>query len=208
MHQKGLTQILLLGLIAALLIAVMFFGYVKYIKPAQNENNNANSNINNSISIDLEPFKAMAREATCAEIRNDLYVIDGEMVYWDRQCAMADASYVSALMGRTPETVLCRVSDSFAGPQTKCNDESYREFFVSLNSGKSNLGLSSEHTIVKVMENGNDVNVKLIKTGCQEEVCAKYRYSNCPVGCIAQCRPSQSYTTDCDGFGSCICSPE
>jgi hypothetical protein len=50
-NQKGLAQLLLLGLIAALLIAAMSFGYVKYIMP-KNENKNTNQSIfnNNEVS--------------------------------------------------------------------------------------------------------------------------------------------------------------
>ena len=48
MNQKGLTQILTLGLIAALLIAGISFGYVKYFK---NENENESSNTNTVVEV-------------------------------------------------------------------------------------------------------------------------------------------------------------
>ena len=226
MNKKSLAPILTLGFIAALLIAAMSFGYVKYIRPGNenkntkavvaNNNININSNTNSAISLDLEPFKSLAKEATCTDVANDLYVIDNEMVYWEMGCHMADASGCSILYSRTPDEMLCRVCDNIMGPQTKCNDESYREFFESLNSGKSNLGLSSSYTVIKVMENGNDVNVKLIKTVCREEVCAQYRYGHCPESCKEQCVPRNcadneicEYSADdCNGPGSCTCNPD
>ncbi|MDZ7798091.1 MAG: hypothetical protein U5L76_00565 [Patescibacteria group bacterium] len=54
MNQKGLTTILILGLIVAVLIAGLSFGYVKYIKNGNDNTNivsNKNTNLNTNVAI-------------------------------------------------------------------------------------------------------------------------------------------------------------
>lgn len=149
-NQKSLANLLALGFGLALIIAGISYGYVKYIIPARNENKNANYNINSSISNDLKAFKTMAQKTSCADKRNDLYLIDGKMIFWAREGSCADAGYSYILFGQTPDEILCSRSDSLVGPQEKCNDVSFQELFKSVETRKDDLGLSPAHVVIKV----------------------------------------------------------
>jgi hypothetical protein len=94
-------------------------------------------------------FIATAQAAVCADQRNRLFVIDKRMVFWDRAGSCADNAYGRTLFGATPQTVLCSVADSIAGPQTTCNDEQLRALFNTIlaNLDKSDLGLGSGHQV-------------------------------------------------------------
>lgn len=94
-------------------------------------------------------FIARAQEASCADQRNRLFMIDKRMVFWDRAGSCADNAYGRTLFGATPQTVLCSVADSIAGPQTSCNDEQVRALFNTIlaNLDKSDLGLGSGHQV-------------------------------------------------------------
>lgn len=100
-------------------------------------------------TVDLAPFKTMAKGGACADIRNRLFLIDGKLVLWDRQGNCADASYDQTLYGSTPDQVLCTFHDSIAGPVNKCNDESYRAMFDTMIKSleRPDLGLGSSHTV-------------------------------------------------------------
>ena len=94
-------------------------------------------------------FIARAQEASCADQRNRLFMIDKRMVFWDRAGSCADNAYGRTLFGATPQTVLCAVADSIAGPQITCNDEQVRALFDTIvaNLDKSDLGLGSDHQV-------------------------------------------------------------
>jgi hypothetical protein len=100
--------------------------------------------------VDLTRFKQMAREeADMADISNRLFVIDGELVFWQREGHVADAAYAYSLYGSTPERLLCRLFQTIAGPQKECNDEQYRQLFETITSNldKPDLGLGPGHTV-------------------------------------------------------------
>lgn len=94
-------------------------------------------------------FIAKAQEASCADLRNRLFMIDRRMVFWDRAGHCADNAYGRNLYGTTPLVVLCSVSDSIAGPRTSCVDEQSRALFdmIIANLDKSDLGLGSSHQV-------------------------------------------------------------
>lgn len=94
-------------------------------------------------------FIAKAQSATCATQRNRLFMIDRKMVFWDRAGTCPDNAYGRTLFGAAPQQVLCAVSDSIAGPQTTCNDESARAVFTTIvaNLDSSDLGLGSTHVV-------------------------------------------------------------
>ncbi len=103
-----------------------------------------------SSAIDLQPFIQMAKQADCARDQNRLYVIDGEMVLWERQdSGCADASYSIVLYGASPDEQLCRIGNSIAGPMMSCEDESVQPLFETIvaHTGDADLGLGSEHTV-------------------------------------------------------------
>jgi hypothetical protein len=98
--------------------------------------------------IDLEPFKEQARTADCADITNRIFVIDGQMVFWDVAGNCADGSYSRTLYGTAVDEVLCQVHDSIAGPAGDCQ-EAHRALFdtITENLDKPDLGLGPEHTV-------------------------------------------------------------
>jgi hypothetical protein len=95
-------------------------------------------------------FSEMAAKASCADVKNALYLIDNKLVFWSRAGKCADASYGYTLFGTTPDVIWCENYDSIAGPRTSCKDESVREIFDTAvkNADKADLGLGSAHQIL------------------------------------------------------------
>jgi hypothetical protein len=102
--------------------------------------------------IDLAAFKQLARNEPCADIRNHLFLIDDQLVFWDVAGNCADASYSQTLYGSSPDQTLCTLHDSIAGPMTSCQDERYRELFdiIAANLDQPDLGLGSDHAVQSV----------------------------------------------------------
>jgi hypothetical protein len=67
-------------------------------------------------AVDLAPFKKMARAGGCADVRNRLFLIDDQLVFWDRAGNCADAAYGETLYGSTPDQVLCVESHKVMPP--------------------------------------------------------------------------------------------
>jgi len=104
-------------------------------------------------NIDLEPFKKLAHESSCADVNNRLFLIDNRFVFWDRDSKCADAAYSRTLYDRKPETVLCNLMDSIAGPQRGCHgDAPSANMFDTIvdNRDKPDLGLGPEHTVAPI----------------------------------------------------------
>jgi len=100
-------------------------------------------------SRDWSAFVAQAKDAQCAESRNDLYVIDEALVFWVKEGNCPDASYGYVLYSYTPDDVVCAQYDSIAGPNEFCNDSSYRQFFDAIVEGRDlqDLGLGSDYAV-------------------------------------------------------------
>lgn len=94
-------------------------------------------------------FVQMASTASCANLRNRLFVVDEARVFWDRAGTCADAAYAQTLYGATPQTVLCSQADSIAGPQTYCPDAQDAALFhtIAQNMDKPDLGLGANHRV-------------------------------------------------------------
>ena len=108
-------------------------------------------------TMGMQPFVEMAEQAGCARDQNRLLLIDGAMVLWERRdLGCADASYEISLFGASPDEVLCRHYDSFAGPMLSCEDESLLPLFETMieHMGDANLGLGPEHTVEPVWQAG------------------------------------------------------
>jgi hypothetical protein len=110
----------------------------------------------NSFNIDseinLDNFNEMAKnETTCSDIRNELYLINDNLVFWIVEGSCSDASYSYTLFEDKPETVLCKVFDSIAGPQEFCNNEEYQDLFNILtdNIDNENFGLNNNYKITR-----------------------------------------------------------
>jgi len=102
--------------------------------------------------VDLGPFRKMARAGACADIRNNLFLIDDQLVFWDRAGECSDAAYAQSLYGGSFGESLCVFHDSIAGPVRSCSDPAYEGLFdtITANLDKPDLGLGSEHTVVEV----------------------------------------------------------
>ena len=103
-------------------------------------------------SIELDNFKDIARNATCSDITNNLFVIDNKMVFWVVEGNCPDASYTYTLYGNNPDDIYCKKYDSIAGPQEQCNNEDYQEIFQIIidNLDNDNLGLDENYKVTKV----------------------------------------------------------
>ncbi len=103
-------------------------------------------------AVDLAPFKEMATAGECADIRNRLFLIDDQLVFWDSAGRCADAAYSQTLFGSTPDRVLCVFHDSIAGPMKDCQDEQYLDLFDTMTAhlDESDLGLGPGHTVQPV----------------------------------------------------------
>lgn len=114
--------------------------------------NAAAANSNSAVSI--SSFTAMTANAACADVRNDLYLIDGKLVFWVRTGKCPDAAYAYILYGQTPQEKLCSYADSIAGPRESCLVASYQELFSSMIHAVDDqqLGLDSSHTVAKVSQ--------------------------------------------------------
>jgi hypothetical protein len=103
-------------------------------------------------TVNLSPFKKMAKGAWCSDSRNRLFLIDGQLVFWDKAGECSDAAYAEALYGSTPDQHLCALRDSIAGPVKDCPDERFEEMLntIMANLDKPDLGLGPEHTVKEV----------------------------------------------------------
>ena len=107
---------------------------------------------NEQISLDMDPFLYMAENAACADLRNQLYVIDDQFVFWATEGQCNDASYAYTLYGVTPDEKLCYLEDSFAGPRSSCQPHLETLFETILqNLDHPNLGLDETHTVIAIM---------------------------------------------------------
>ena len=97
----------------------------------------------------LEPFVAAARTASCADLRNRLFVIDKTYVFADVAGNCSDASYSQVLYGAAPDKVLCSAGDSIAGPRVSCSDPKLSALFDTMrkNLDQPDLGLGKEHKV-------------------------------------------------------------
>jgi hypothetical protein len=103
--------------------------------------------------VNLEPFRKLARASDCGDVRNRLVLIDNRFVFWDRESHCADAAYDRVLYYRTVEHVVCRLSDSIAGPLRGCsNADPYGPMFDTIlkNLDAPDLGLGPRHTVTPV----------------------------------------------------------
>lgn len=101
------------------------------------------------VPVATAEFISLAKDASCANLRNRLFVIDQKQVFWDKASTCADASYSQVLFGNTPQMILCSGADSIAGPRTFCNDQQYLSLFqtIAKNLDKADLGLGAAHQV-------------------------------------------------------------
>ncbi|MFE3846170.1 hypothetical protein ACFL1L_04865, partial [Thermoplasmatota archaeon] len=103
-------------------------------------------------AIKFDVFKNMAKNTTCADITNKLFIIDNQIVFWTVEGNCPDASYSYTLFGNNPDKILCKRYDSIAGPQEQCNNDNYQEIFQIIidNIDADNLGLDAYHKVSEI----------------------------------------------------------
>lgn len=103
-------------------------------------------------SVARDAFVAMASSSSCANLRNQLFVIDEQMVFWDKAGTCADAGYAQILFGATPQQELCSRMDSIAGPRQHCPQTQHASLFATItqNLDKPDLGLGAGHRIERL----------------------------------------------------------
>lgn len=94
----------------------------------------------------------MAKASQCADTRNRLFLIDGQLVFWEIAGSCSDAAFGVRLYGASPDQVLCYYQDSIGGPFRYCRDERYRGAFDTMTRNLDNpdLGLGPGHTVQPV----------------------------------------------------------
>lgn len=99
--------------------------------------------------IATNEFLNLVKDATCANLKNRLFLIDQKYVMWDKSGSCADASYAQNLYGSSPQNLLCSHADSIAGPRTTCTDTAVESLFKTIiqNLDKADLGLGSTHQV-------------------------------------------------------------
>jgi len=99
--------------------------------------------------VDENAFIQLALQATCADIKNKLYVVDQVLVLSDRAGSCPDASFGQVLYGRTVNDVYCTNQDSVAGAVKHCDMVAYQSMFdtMIINLTQPDLGLGPTHSI-------------------------------------------------------------
>jgi len=99
--------------------------------------------------VDENAFIQLALQATCANIKNKLYVVDQVLVLSDRAGSCPDASFGQVLYGRTVNDVFCTNQDSVAGAVKHCDMVAYQSMFdtMIINLAQPDLGLGPTHSI-------------------------------------------------------------
>ncbi len=133
--------------------------------------------------VDTNAFLQLARQDSCASLRNRYIVIDRQFVFRDSAGACADASFSRVLYGANPQQVLCSETDSIGGPRTQCVDEQYRAMFNQVNANRNlaGFGLGSDRQFSSLIQ-GTPVAARLLErsdnSGIQRESNLVVRDSN------------------------------
>ena len=110
-------------------------------------------NNKNEYTIELDGFRELALNADCADLSNDLFLINNEMVFWMVEGSCADASYKYTLFGNNPDDILCKEFDTIAGPNIEYFNEDYKELFQIIIDNRYNddLGLGSDYIVTEIL---------------------------------------------------------
>lgn len=96
-------------------------------------------------------FIDLAKEAACADERNDVYQIDERYIFWVREGSCADASYSYTLYDSSPKKEICSKSDSIAGAVFECDDQEKMFKKMVKNLDQEDLGIGNEHAVEKLV---------------------------------------------------------
>lgn len=119
-------------------------------------NNTANSSTpvkSTPAPIDTNVFLAVAKETSCANLQNRLFVIDQQYVLSEKLGTCSDARYRQTLFGKTPESILCTNADSIAGPRYSCSDPTAAAIFKQAieHLDYADLGLGPNHQVQQIV---------------------------------------------------------
>ena len=133
-----------------LMIIVILFGFISIVATGGGGGTNG---IPPGKDLDIEPFIEYAEASDCTDLRNRLFIIDDELVLWDRVGNCPDYSYEVQLYREDLDNLLCETHDSIAGPQTFIYDEDYRDLFETIvdNIEDEHLGLDDSHLLEEVV---------------------------------------------------------
>jgi hypothetical protein len=131
------------------IIIVILFGFISIVATGGGDGTGV---ILTNENHDIEPFIEYAEASDCTDIRNRLFIIDDELVLWDRAGSCPDNSYEVQLFRESLDDLLCETYDSIAGPQTYIYDEDYRDLFEVIldNIEDENLDLGDDHLVEEV----------------------------------------------------------
>jgi hypothetical protein len=132
-----------------LMIIVLFFGFISIVATGGGGTDVIPTNEN----LDIEPFIEYAYASDCTDIRNRLFIIDDELMLWDRVGNCPDGSYEVQLFREDLDNLLCETYDSIASPQTYIYDEDYRDLFETIldNIEVEDLGIGDSHLVEEVV---------------------------------------------------------
>jgi hypothetical protein len=132
------------------IIIVILFGFISIVATGGGDGTGV---ILTNENHDIEPFIEYAEASDCTDIRNRLFIIDDELVLWDRAGSCPDNSYEVQLFRESLDDLLCETYDSIAGPQTYIYDEDYRDLFEVIldNIEDENLDLGDDHLVEEVV---------------------------------------------------------
>ena len=82
-----------------------------------------------------------------------LFLIDDQLVFWDREGNCPDNAYSFTLFADTVDNVLCEEYDSIGGPVKNCQDDFYSEMFDTIvaNLDMPDLGIGNEYTVEEIL---------------------------------------------------------
>jgi len=133
-----------------LMIIIILFGFISIVATGDGDDTGV---ILTDEDLDIEPFIEYAEASDCTDVRNRLFIIDDELVLWDRVGSCPDASYEVQLYREDLDNLLAEAYDSVAGPQTDIYDEDYRDMFELIldNIEDENLGLDDSHLVEEIV---------------------------------------------------------
>lgn len=96
-------------------------------------------------------FIDLAKQAACADVRNDVYQIDEQYIFWVREGSCPDASYNYTLYDASPKKEICSKSDSIAGPVFECDGQEKLFKKMVNHLDQEDLGVGNGHTVKKLV---------------------------------------------------------
>lgn len=96
-------------------------------------------------------FMDLAKQAACADIRNDVYQIDEQYIFWVREGSCSAAAYSYTLYDSSPKKEICSKADSSSGPLFECDDQEKMFKRMVKNLDQEDLGIGNEHTVKKLV---------------------------------------------------------